>query len=114
MNGIITCTSIPIYPLQRVFYPQNLACTPQNDEVAYMLLCTEGTKISNKTKCTPQVQNAVGALLYTITLLLHIIKCLNKQTVSPPPPPKKNPDTDANRNCNSDQKRRQKVDLSLY
>ena len=30
--------SIPIYPLQRVFYPQNLACTPKNDEV---LVCQE-------------------------------------------------------------------------
>ena len=45
--------SIPIYPLQRIFYPQNLACTPKNDEVPYMLLYIVGTKISNKTKCTP-------------------------------------------------------------
>ena len=45
--------SIPIYPLQRVFYPQNLACTPKNDEVPYTLLYIEGTKIRNKTKCTP-------------------------------------------------------------
>ena len=45
--------SIPIYPLQRVFYPQNLACTPNNDEVPYMLLYIEGTKIRNKPKCTP-------------------------------------------------------------
>ena len=56
--------SIPIYPLQRVFYPQNLACTPRNDVVPYMLLYTEGTKIRNKTKCTPKskCQNAVGTL----------------------------------------------------
>ena len=27
-----THSSIPIYPLQRVFYPQNLACTPKNGE----------------------------------------------------------------------------------
>ena len=27
-----------------------------------MLLCTEGTKIRNKTKSTPQFQNAVGTL----------------------------------------------------
>ena len=45
--------SILIYPLQRDFYPQNLACTPKNDEVPYMLLYIEGTKIKNKTKCTP-------------------------------------------------------------
>ena len=37
-------SSIPIYPLQRVFYPQNLVCTPKNDEVPYMLLYIEGTK----------------------------------------------------------------------
>ena len=36
--------SIPIYPLQRVFYPPNLACTPKNDEVPYTLLYIEGTK----------------------------------------------------------------------
>ena len=35
------------------FYPQNLAWTPKNDEVPYMLLYIEGTKIRNKTKCTP-------------------------------------------------------------
>ena len=52
-NHIVTKVSIPIYPLQRVFYPQNLACTPKNDEVPYMLLYIEGTKIRNKTKCTP-------------------------------------------------------------
>ena len=45
--------SIPIYPLQRIFYPQNLACTPKNDEVPYMLLNIEGIKIRNETKCTP-------------------------------------------------------------
>ena len=44
----ITLDSIPIYPP-----PQNLACTPKNDEVLYMLLYIEGTKIRNKTKCTP-------------------------------------------------------------
>ena len=50
LNGLF---SIHIYPLQRVFYPQNLACTPKNDKVPYMLLYTEGTKIRNKTKCIP-------------------------------------------------------------
>ena len=45
--------SIPIYPLQRGFYPPKLACTPKNDEVPYMLLYIEGSKIRNKTKCTP-------------------------------------------------------------
>ena len=52
-------TSIPIYPLQRVCYHQNLACTPhppQNDEASYMLLCIEGTKIRNKTQCTPNLK----------------------------------------------------------
>ena len=52
----IVSTSIPIYRLQRVFYPQNLACTPKNDEAPYMLLYIEVTKIRNKTKCTPTVQ----------------------------------------------------------
>ena len=46
-------SSIPIHPLQRVFYPQNLACTPQNDKASCMLLYIEGTKIRNKTRCTP-------------------------------------------------------------
>ena len=40
-------------PSAEGFYPQNLACTPKNDEVPYMLLYIEGTKIRNKTKCTP-------------------------------------------------------------
>ena len=30
--------SIPIYPLQRVFYPQTLACAPKNDEVPYVAI----------------------------------------------------------------------------
>ena len=49
----LNACSIPIYPLQRVFYPQNLACTPKNDEMSYMPLYIKGTKIRNKTKCTP-------------------------------------------------------------
>ena len=35
------------------FYPQNLACTPLNDEVPNMLLYINGTKIMNKIKGTP-------------------------------------------------------------
>ena len=40
-------------PSAEGFYPQNLACTPKNDEVPYMLLYIEGTKIRIKTKCIP-------------------------------------------------------------
>ena len=45
--------SIPIYPLQRDFYPPKFGLYAKNDEVSYMLLYIEGTKIRNKTNCTP-------------------------------------------------------------
>ena len=39
---------VPIYPLLRVFYPQNLPCTPKIDGSLYMLLYIGGTKIGEK------------------------------------------------------------------
>ena len=39
---------VPIYPLLRVFYPQNLPCTPRIDGSLYMLLYIGGTKIGEK------------------------------------------------------------------
>ena len=42
-------SSIPIYPLQGVFYPKNLSCTPKIDMSLYMLLYIGGTKIGKKT-----------------------------------------------------------------
>ena len=44
--------SIPIYPLQRVFYPQNLPCTPKIEGILYMLLYIGGTKVWKKSYCT--------------------------------------------------------------
>ena len=43
-------------PSAERFYPPNLACTPKNDEVPYMVLYIEGTKIRNKTKCTSNLK----------------------------------------------------------
>ena len=60
-------------PSAEGFYPQNLACTPKNDEVSYMLLYIEGTKIRNKTKCTPDFK------MQWDPDLLHLAQFLNQQ-----------------------------------
>ena len=80
--------NIPIYPLQRVFYTQNLACTPKNDEVLYMLLYIEGTKIRNKTKCTPSFKMqwepwVMGNLVKVYKFLRNLPSCLDLQLFSP-------------------------------
>ena len=46
---------MPIYPLQRVFYPQNRPCTPKIVGTFYM----EGYKVKEK---TAMFQNSVGTL----------------------------------------------------
>ena len=53
INSPSSLTAFPFTLRRGFFYPQNLACTPKNDEAPYMLLYIEGTKIMNKTKCTP-------------------------------------------------------------
>jgi hypothetical protein len=47
--GIIPVNSMPIYPLQRVFYPQNRPCTPQIVGTFYM----QGYKVKEKTAIVP-------------------------------------------------------------
>ena len=60
----MTCTSMPIYPLQRVFYPQNRPCTPKIVGTFYM----QGYKVKEKTAIVhplyPQSQNSVGTLMH--------------------------------------------------
>ena len=41
--------SMPIYPLQRVFYPQNRPCTPKSVGTFYM----QGYKVKEKTAIVP-------------------------------------------------------------
>jgi hypothetical protein len=57
--------SMPIYPLQRVFYPQNRPCTPKIVGTFYM----QGNKVKEKTAIVshsaalyPQFQISVGTL----------------------------------------------------
>ena len=56
---------MPIYPLQRVFYPQNRPCTPKIVGTFYL----QGYKVKEKTAIVPhsvalypQFQNSVGTL----------------------------------------------------
>ena len=54
--------SMPIYPLQRVFYPQNRPCTPKIVGTFYMQGYKVKEKNSNCTPLYPQFQNSVGTL----------------------------------------------------
>jgi hypothetical protein len=63
---IMVESSMPIYPLQRVFYPQNRPCTPKIVGTFYM----QGYKVKEKTAIVPhsaalypQFQNSVGTLI---------------------------------------------------
>ena len=56
---------MPIYPLQRVFYPQNRPCAPKIVGTFYL----QGYKVKEKTAIVPhsvalypQFQNSVGTL----------------------------------------------------
>ena len=51
--------SIPIYPLQRVFYPKNLSCTPKIRESLYAAIHL-GYKNNKTEQIYPQFQNAMG------------------------------------------------------
>jgi hypothetical protein len=48
--------SMPIYPLQRVFYPQNRPCTPNIVGTFYM----QGYKVKEKTAIVPPVSKLSG------------------------------------------------------
>jgi hypothetical protein len=48
--------SMPIYPLQRVFYPQNRPCTPKIVGTFYM----QGYKVKEKTAIVPSVSKLSG------------------------------------------------------
>jgi hypothetical protein len=48
--------SMPIYPLQRVFYPQNRPCTPKIVGTFYM----QGYKVEEKTAIVPPVSKLSG------------------------------------------------------
>ena len=56
--------SIAIYPLQRVFYPQNLSCTPKIEEGLYAAIHW-GYKNQKMEQIYPQVQSAVKTLRHT-------------------------------------------------
>ena len=47
---------MPIYPLQRVFYPQNRPCTPKIVGTFYM----QGYKVEEKTAIVPPVSKLSG------------------------------------------------------
>ena len=57
------CHGMPIYPLQRVFYPQNRPCTPKIVGTFYMQRYKAKEKNSNCTPLYPQFQNSVGTLV---------------------------------------------------
>jgi hypothetical protein len=52
---LVEYNSMAIYPLQRVFYPQNRHCTPK------ISIC-RGTKLRKKQQLYSQFQNSVGTL----------------------------------------------------
>ena len=49
-------SSMPIYPLQRVFYPQNRPCTPKIVGTFYM----QGYKVKEKAAIVPPVSKLSG------------------------------------------------------
>ena len=64
----LTLHSMPIYPLQRFFYPQNRPCTPKIVGTFYMQRYKVKGKKSNCTPLYPQFQNSVGTLYYWYTM----------------------------------------------
>jgi hypothetical protein len=70
MTAII---SMPIYPLQRVFYPQNRPCTPKIVGTFYMQGYKVKKKNSNCIPLYPQFQNSVGTLHYIAEILLRVL-----------------------------------------
>jgi hypothetical protein len=58
-------TSMPIYPLQRVFYPQNRPCTPKIVGTFYM----QGYKVKKKTAIVPPVNYLLKQSLFQNKLL---------------------------------------------
>ena len=71
--------SIPIYPLQRVFYPLKICLIPLNlKRVVYCF--TMGVQKKKRTvQIYPQFQNAVGILILTAVLSLNFQASQNRE-----------------------------------
>ena len=72
--------SIPIYPLQRGFTPQNLSLTPKFEESSILLYngCT-CKKNKRSEQIYPQFQNVVGILILTAVLSLNFQASQNRE-----------------------------------
>ena len=70
--------SIPIYPLQRGFYPLNICLIPLNlKRVVYCF--TMGIQNKRTEQIYPQFQNAVGILILTAVLSLNFQASQNRE-----------------------------------
>ena len=72
--------SIPIYPLQRGFYPLKICHTPKFEKSS-ILLYNGHTKIREQSRY-PQFQNAVGILILTAVLSLNFQASQNREKKS--------------------------------